>query len=54
MVIEVLEKAIDGYAVKVDGEIMLECLSPYELRRLTIGELGELQCLLSMEPSMSL
>ena len=48
MTIEILEKSIDGYAVKVDGEIMLECLSAKELRELTLGELGELQCLLSM------
>jgi len=51
--IEILEKSIDGYAVKVDDEIMLECLSEKEVVELTIGELAELQCLLSMEPSMN-
>lgn len=54
MTIEILEKSVDGHTVKVDGEIMLECLSDKEVTELTIGELGTIYSLLSMEPSMEL
>lgn len=52
MVIEILGPDIDGYTVKVNGEIILECLSANELRELTLDEIGEIYSLISMEPSM--
>ena len=48
MTIEILKKSVGGYAVKVDGEITLDCLSEKEVAELTIGELAEIYSLLSM------
>ena len=30
---------LDGYSVRVDGEICLECLSESEIQKLTLGEI---------------
>ena len=37
--IEIIGPDFDGYAVKVDGDIIMECLSESEARGLRIGEI---------------
>lgn len=39
------------YTVKVDGEVILECLPEYELDDLTIGEIRELVREMTAAPS---
>lgn len=44
--IEIIGPDFDGYAMRVDGTTILECLSEEEVKEITIGEL---QRLLDME-----
>lgn len=38
----ILDESINRYTVKVDGEILLECLAENELDALSIGEIKRL------------
>lgn len=40
--IKIIGPDIDGFAIAVDGEIIMECLSEKEVRALTIGEIADL------------
>lgn len=40
--IKVIGPDIDGFAIAVNGEIILECLSEKDVRMLTIGEITDL------------
>lgn len=42
MTIEIIGPDFDGYAMKVDGTTLMECLSEKELQDLTIGEIIQL------------
>ena len=42
MTVEIIGPDVDGYAVLVDGETILECLSEREVKVLTIGEIYRL------------
>ena len=39
MKVEIIGPDFDGYAVKVEGDTIMECLSESDVRNLTIGEL---------------
>ena len=42
MIIEIIGPDFDGYAMKVNGTTLMECLSEKELKALTIGEIAGL------------
>lgn len=42
MTIEIIGPDFDGYAMKVDGTTLMECLSEQEVKDLTIGEIMQL------------
>ena len=39
MKVEIIGPDFDGYAIKVEGDVIMECLSESDVRGLRVGEL---------------